>query len=301
MENQFFIYKIENKINNKIYIGKTSRPLEKRWNEHTNASYRYKDNIGLSINLLYRSIRKYGIINFEIKIVCQCIDINELNELETFLIDEYRLSYPNKIYNIAKGGAGGSTWNNHPKRNEFAQLKKEQMLGENNPMYGKSVYDIWLQKYGKEEADKRQKESNKNKKGNWELKFGKEKSDKLKHEQSLKFKNREFTENWKEKISISKTSTGNAMYGKNQYKIWVEKYGEEEANHKMQLKSDRIKKAKEKTDYSFLNKKVINKTTGMVFNSLKEAEVFYKISYKIISEFCRGIRKNGQYEWEFFK
>jgi len=31
----------------------------------------------------------------------------------------------------------------------------EQMSNENNPMFGKSFYDIWVKKYGKEEADKK--------------------------------------------------------------------------------------------------------------------------------------------------
>ena len=30
--------------------------------------------------------------------------------------------------------------------------------GENNPMYGKSIYDVWLEKYGKEEADRKHSE-----------------------------------------------------------------------------------------------------------------------------------------------
>ena len=36
--------------------------------------------------------------------------------------------------------------------------KKQQILnsGKNNKMYGKSVYSVWLNKYGKEEADKRE-------------------------------------------------------------------------------------------------------------------------------------------------
>jgi len=32
--------------------------------------------------------------------------------------------------------------------------------GKKNPMYGRSIYSIWLNKYGKNEADKRQKERN---------------------------------------------------------------------------------------------------------------------------------------------
>ncbi len=35
-------------------------------------------------------------------------------------------------------------------------------IGKNHPRYGKSNYNIWVKKYGKEEADKRQIEYNKN-------------------------------------------------------------------------------------------------------------------------------------------
>jgi len=34
---------------------------------------------------------------------------------------------------------------------------KNKMIGKNNPMYGKSVYDIWLKKYGKDIADEKWK------------------------------------------------------------------------------------------------------------------------------------------------
>lgn len=39
---------------------------------------------------------------------------------------------------------------------------KGVLAGKKNPMYGKSVYSVWLEKYGKEEADKRQKRYSKN-------------------------------------------------------------------------------------------------------------------------------------------
>lgn len=38
---------------------------------------------------------------------------------------------------------------------EFLDKMSKVSSGKNNPMYGKKVYDIWLEKYGKEEADKR--------------------------------------------------------------------------------------------------------------------------------------------------
>lgn len=71
--------------------------------------------------------------------------------------------------------------------------------GKNNPMYGKSIYDIWLEKYGKVEADKRQKEwennlicwgrgipnpAEKQKGKTYEELYGKEKAEKIKQKLS---------------------------------------------------------------------------------------------------------------------
>ena len=38
MNNVGYIYKITNKVNNKCYIGQTSKPVQIRWNEHKNDS-----------------------------------------------------------------------------------------------------------------------------------------------------------------------------------------------------------------------------------------------------------------------
>ena len=46
-----FIYKITNTINDKVYIGKTTRTIEERWKEHLN-SIKDKD------FKIYRAFRK---------------------------------------------------------------------------------------------------------------------------------------------------------------------------------------------------------------------------------------------------
>ena len=51
-----FIYKITNTINNKIYIGKTTRTVEKRYKDHLYSSK--KSNCYLHI-----AMRKYGVEN----------------------------------------------------------------------------------------------------------------------------------------------------------------------------------------------------------------------------------------------
>ena len=53
-----FIYKITNKVNNKVYIGQTNRNLEIRWREHkSRAGCHYTSH-------LYGAMDKYGTDNF---------------------------------------------------------------------------------------------------------------------------------------------------------------------------------------------------------------------------------------------
>jgi len=59
---------------------------------------------------------------------------------------------------------------------KYKDTQKMGSTGSNNPMYGKSVYDVWLEKYGKDIADKKQldlrsKRSN-NAKGNKNSMYG---------------------------------------------------------------------------------------------------------------------------------
>ena len=62
----FGIYKITNKQNNKIYIGK-SKDIEDRWIYHTS---HYNDSKEWDKNL-YKAFRKYGIDNFSFEIGCE--------------------------------------------------------------------------------------------------------------------------------------------------------------------------------------------------------------------------------------
>lgn len=95
-----FIYKIQNQINKKIYIGSTKDP-ERRWFEHKQSS---KLKSCKSYNYpLQTAIRKYGVENFYITLICEC-DISELDELEIFYIKKYD-SY-NNGYNLTLGGQG---------------------------------------------------------------------------------------------------------------------------------------------------------------------------------------------------
>lgn len=94
------IYKIQNQINNKIYIGQSSN-IEKRWNAHlltinnpNKQSYNYP---------LYLAIRKYGLENFNFSIIELC-ELSELDDKEKYWINYYKSNYRDFGYNQTIGG-----------------------------------------------------------------------------------------------------------------------------------------------------------------------------------------------------
>ena len=87
-----YIYKITNKINNKIYIGKSSKIPKK------SESY-----FGSGI-LIKKAINQYGISNFEKEILEDNIqDINSLNQKEIYWIRSYNSIDRNIGYNLCEG------------------------------------------------------------------------------------------------------------------------------------------------------------------------------------------------------
>ncbi len=132
------IYKTTNLLNGKFYVGQDSK---------NNLNY-----LGSGL-LLQRAITKYGRENFKKEILETCNSKEELNDKEIYWIE--KLNAIKEGYNIATGGEGGDTYSNNPNIKNI----KNKFIGDKNPMYGRSVYDIWLEKYGKDEADKRLKKS----------------------------------------------------------------------------------------------------------------------------------------------
>ena len=91
------IYKIENNINHKVYIGQTVKPIEKRFRQHKN-NY---DKPYFSQLLLYQAFKKYGIENFSFEEIEE-IEDSKLDEREKYWIKYYN-SY-SKGYNSTLGG-----------------------------------------------------------------------------------------------------------------------------------------------------------------------------------------------------
>ena len=140
-----YIYKISNDINDKVYIGKTTFNIEKRWNEHCNDSTKVR----CKNKPLYQAFNKYGIAHFKIEAIEECDD-EKLNERESYWI-EYYDSYCYG-YNATLGGDGTiridrnivyQLWEEGLRPKEIAQ--KINKAGDVN-----RISDILYNKYGKE-------------------------------------------------------------------------------------------------------------------------------------------------------
>lgn len=127
------IYKIENLINHKCYIGQ-SVDISNRWRRHRDAynnsalkEYQYP---------IYRAMRKYGVENFSFEILEECLR-EELNEKEKFYVEKYNAFFNG--YNQTLGGDSSA----YP---DF--MSKEAVIGiisdlENTNMLQREIADKW--------------------------------------------------------------------------------------------------------------------------------------------------------------
>lgn len=116
-----YIYKITNQVNHKIYIGYTSRTLDRRFYEH---GWEAK-NQERKTTPLHSAILKYGQENFIIEPV-EKFDEKEKSwqELEKFYISYFNCLIPNG-YNILPGG--NEPPKNYGDRNSKSKISDEQM------------------------------------------------------------------------------------------------------------------------------------------------------------------------------
>lgn len=114
-----YIYKISNNVNNKVYIGMTTRSLDIRKADHRKT---YNNQNSRMYNLkIYKAMRDIGIENFQYSILEECSN-DILSEREKFWIDKYNSVFEG--YNTALGGTG------KPIINEY-QINAMKVLYEN--------------------------------------------------------------------------------------------------------------------------------------------------------------------------
>lgn len=127
---EFRIYKIENLINGKLYIGKTCNKLHIRFKDHIKKASLHEN------RYLYDAMNHYGYDNFRISEIEIVRDEDSLNDREIFWISKLDTLIPNG-YNMTKGGDGGNTlrfWKDEDRKKLYKQqtLKRMEKGGHSN-------------------------------------------------------------------------------------------------------------------------------------------------------------------------
>lgn len=132
-----FIYKIENNLNNKLYIGMTTMTLKERWRRHKTA---YKTND----SPLYHDMRKYGFKQFCIKAIEEVENNEDMPDRERYWIKELNTLTPHG-YNRTIGGYSLKGVHNpfygrkHTNETRYKLSKiASKRTGDLNHFYGKS-------------------------------------------------------------------------------------------------------------------------------------------------------------------
>lgn len=133
------IYKVTNLCNNKLYIGMTTKHLEKRKHDHEKC---IQDNSGF---IFHRALEKYGLENFKWEIIDHFYTKEEGVEKEKYHIEFYDTwKDRTKGYNLTAGGQWGDTISQHPDKEKIIEKSRQSLIasgkskGKNNPMFGRN-------------------------------------------------------------------------------------------------------------------------------------------------------------------
>ena len=125
-----WVYKITNIQNNKVYIGQTIRPIEKRFQRHVNDALN-----NIFDTHFARAIRQYGTESFTIEIIDTATDQNELNKKEQYWIQYYntvKYGY-NETDAISKSGGNTSQSKTLEELKIIGEKIRQSKIGKNNP------------------------------------------------------------------------------------------------------------------------------------------------------------------------
>lgn len=101
----YVIYRFKNKVNGKVYIGQTTKPLRKRVIQHMTNS---RPTTNVKKTYFHNALNKYGFENFDLDIIERCASQEELDEREIYWIAYYRSTDKKYGYNTDTGGRNGS-------------------------------------------------------------------------------------------------------------------------------------------------------------------------------------------------
>ena len=131
------IYKYQNKINQKCYIGQSVNIKARQYNHKSAAFNKQASDYN---SQFHQAIRKYGLENFEFEIVATLTEKEyskeTLNQLEKFFIEYYN-SYKNG-YNATPGGE------ENPLRSQSGSKNGRALLNEDDVRYIRECYNAHI-------------------------------------------------------------------------------------------------------------------------------------------------------------
>lgn len=253
-----YIYMIKNKINTKCYIGQTiGKDVNTRWKEHIRSANTN------GCPALYGAFRKYGVEQFDFKIICISFD-EACDDLEINYISKFNSIAPNG-YNLESGGNKNKIF--HPETCKKISIaltckkhSEERKLKNSNSQKGKTHT---------EESKKKMSESRKGKKMNL--------SDEQRQKWSNRLKGHPVSDLTKQKVAEA-----------NKTRIWTDEM-------KQQI-SEKLKKLKCKK----VGKYTLDGILIESYNSITEAVEKSGTYREYISECCNNKRtKFINYIWKF--
>ena len=269
------IYMIQNKVNNKIYIGQAV-DIEDRWGEHRRGlrgGYHHNKH-------LQNSWKRDWEENFEFTILLECEE-SDLNMYEEYYIFELMTFDPRVGYNKNYGGKSGRPTEEAKRKlseskkgrhhsaeakRKMSEAKKGKYCREKNPMYGKHL---------SEEAKRKLSEANK----------GRQLSEETKRKMSEARKGKHRSEETKRKISESKKGK---YCGEESH--WYGKHRSEETKRKISEN-----KSKPVVQIDPTTNKIVK-----VWESSTEAGRQCGFDHGNISVCCKGKRKTHKgYKWMY--
>lgn len=157
----FQVYKLTNKVNGKIYIGK-SKDYLKRFKIHIKIAKGGKEKYPRKYQAIHAAIKKYGKINFILELLYEVNSEKESFDLEREIITFNKV---NKIpsYNLSDGGEGNSGWKHSVvSKQKMSDVRRgkshsedhckslsEAQKGEKSFMYGTHLPIKWKESIGK--------------------------------------------------------------------------------------------------------------------------------------------------------
>lgn len=291
------VYKIENLINGKKYIGQTIKTFDERYQfkgegvervlAYLEMRERNKQSYSETLygnDHLLKSIRKYGVDNFTVEIIDEAETQEELNEKEIEWIAYYKSDTDG--YNKCIGGLSNSGWKpSDETRKIWSEARKGKMVGVNNPNYG--------QKHSQEVRNRMSKARRGKLTG-------------AKHPKAKAIINLDTLEIFEtitdacDKYNLSNGNIVNVVQRKKRGNHGTRKTagGFRWMYHDEYLEKGDIVGETKNNHF----KSIINLDTGEIFETIKQASDQYKIDASQLSKVCRGKAKTaGGCKWKYHK